>query len=199
MKRSSFLFPFLLLPLLGCGSTTSPIPLISGPAPEPLSSSVFAGRAQAYHFAKGVWNEAPAYDYEFLVFERRYEGRWDVVKEIHRRDPRYDGRAGPRDQTLHFIVHTTPAAGGGQDLVVHSNLGSGKGHVDAGRDGFEIEMAAAQKGLFVPFDTIRIRQRPSSEGHLEETVELFSRRDGVERPYMKIEEQGLVYRPVVGK
>jgi hypothetical protein len=199
MKRGSLLLLLLFLPLLGCGSTHSPIPLASGPPAEPLSSTVLAGHARAWRFTKGSWVEAPAYDYEFLVLERRYEGRWDVVKEIHRRDPRYDGRAGPRDQTIFFAVHTSPAAGGGLDLAVQSTLGSGTGHVDAGGDGFVVEMAAAQKGMFVPFDTVRIRQLPSREGHLEETVELYSKKDGVERPFMKMEEQGLVYRPVAGK
>lgn len=58
-------------------------------------------------------------------------------------------------------------------------------------------MASAQKVLFVPFEAIRIRQRPSRESHLEETVELFSKKDSVERPFMRMVEQGLVYRPVV--
>ncbi len=199
MKRSPHFLLLFFLPLLGCGSTSSPIPLASGPPPEPPSSTVLAGHARAWRFAKGAWIEAPAYDYDFLVLERRYEGRWDVVKEIHRGDPRYDGRAGPRDQTVFFTVHTSPAADGGQDLAVQSTLGSGTGHVDAGGDGFVVEMAAAQKGMFVPFDTVRIRQRPTREGHLEETVELYSKKDGVERPFLKMEEQGLVYRPVAGK
>lgn len=198
MKRRSLLL-LLLLPLIGCGSTRSPVPLASGPQPEPLSSTVLAGRAKAWRFTKGAWVEAPAYDYEFLVFDRKYEGRWEVLKEIHRRDPRYDGRAGPRDQTIFFTVLTAPAAGGGQDLTVRSTLGSGTGHADAGGDGFVIEMVAARKGLFVPFDTVRIRQRSSRDGHLEETVELYSRKHGVEQPFMKMEEQGLVYRPPVGK
>lgn len=34
-----------------------------------------------------VDSPTPAYDDESLVFERRYEGGWDVVKGIHRRDP----------------------------------------------------------------------------------------------------------------
>jgi hypothetical protein len=195
MKRGPLLLS-LLVPLLGCGSTRSPVPLSAGPPPEPLSSTVLAGHARAWLYAKGAWVEAPAYDYDFLVFERRYEGRWEVVKEIHRRDPRYDGRAGARDQTVYFEVRTTPAADGGQDLSVQSNLGAGTGHVDAGGDGFVLVMAAAQKGMFVPFDTIRIRQSPSREGHLEETVELSSKKHGVERPFMKMEERGLVYRPV---
>lgn len=81
---------------------------------------------------------------------------------------------------------------------MQSTLGNGTGHVDAKGDGLVIEMAAAQRGMFVPFDAIRIRQRPSREGRTEETVELFSRKGGVERPFMKMEEQGLVYRPVAG-
>ena len=35
-------------------------------------------------------------------------------------------------------------------------------------------------------------------GRLTETVELFSRRHGAEVPFMRMAEEGLVYRPAVG-
>jgi hypothetical protein len=45
--------------------------------------------------------------------------------------------------------------------------------------------------------TIRIRQsRGGADGRLVETVELFSRRQGEEIPFMRMEEEGTVYRPV---
>src|ERR1039457_2298463 len=79
---------------------------------------------------------------------------------MHRRHPRYDGLAGPRDQTLYFFVRISPAPDGGYDLVVEGSLGRGSGHEMAGGGGLGLELASAQKGWFVPFDPIRIRQEP---------------------------------------
>jgi hypothetical protein len=146
---------------------------------------------------KEGWVAVPEYDYDFVVLERRSADRWEAVKEIHRRHPKYDGRAGPRDQTLYFLVRTSPAPDGGSDLVVESSLGRGSGHEKAGGEGVLLELASSRKGWFVPFDTIRIRQeRPVVEGRIRETVELLSRKKGREVPFMKMEEDGLVYRPV---
>ena len=103
--------------LAGCSSTTSPLPLTDTPPPAPSSSSIFAGHARAFRFVQGAWVAAPEYDYDFLVLERRFAGHWEAIKEIHRRHPRYDGRAGPRDQTLYFLVQMSPASDGGYDLV----------------------------------------------------------------------------------
>jgi hypothetical protein len=181
----------------GCSSTTSPLPLTDTPPPAPSSSSVFAGHARASRFVQGAWVAAPEYDYDFLVLERRFAGHWEAIKEIHRRHPRYDGRAGPRDQTLYFLVQMSPAPDGGYDLVVEGSLGRGSGHEKAGGGGLVLELAPARKGWFVPFDTIRIRQeRPAAEGRIQETVELLSKGKGREVPFMKMEEEGLVYRPV---
>ena len=118
-----------------------------------------------------------------------------VNTEIHRRHPRYDGSAGPRDQTIYFTVRTSPAADGGLDLVVDGSLGTGKGHEGPG-GGAVIELAAAARGWFVPFDMVRISQsRGGATGRLAETVELFSRRDGKEIPFMMMAEEGIVYLP----
>ena len=80
---------------------------------------------------------------------------------------------------------------------MESSLGRGTGHEKAGGAGLLLELASDQKGWFVPFDTIRIRQeRPAVDGRVEETVELLSKRKGLEVPFMKMEEEGLVYLPV---
>jgi hypothetical protein len=180
----------------GCASTTSPLPLTDAPPPAPSSSSAFAGHARAFRFVQGAWVAAPEYDYDFLVLERRFTDHWEAIKEIHRRHTRYDGLAGPRDQTLYFAVRTSPAPDGGHDLVADGSLGRGSGHEKAG-GGLVLELASARKGWFVPFDTIRIRQeRPALEGRVRETVELLSKGKGREIPFMKMEEEGLVYRPV---
>ena len=181
----------------GCSAGASALPLTDSPPPTPSSSSVFVGHGKAFRFVDGSWKAAPGYDYDYLVLERRYPGRWEAVKEIHRRSPEYDGRAGPRDQTLSFTVRTSPAADGGEDLAVESTLGRGTGHVGPGGAGVVLEMASARTGWFIPYDTIRIRQeRPPGEGRIRETVELLSKKKGSERPFMKIEEEGLLYLPV---
>lgn len=196
MKRPPSILLVLAAFLAGCSSLTSPLPLTEAPPPVPSSSFVFAGHARAFRFVRGAWVAAPEYDYDFLVLERRFAGHWEAIKEIHRRHPGYDGRAGPRDQTLYFSVRKSPAPDGGYDLVVESSLGHGSGHEKAD-GGLVLELTSARKGWFVPFDTIRIRQeRPAEEGRVEETVELLSKGTGREVPYMKMEEEGLVYRPV---
>jgi hypothetical protein len=196
MRRPSLVVLLVAAAAAGCTSLHTPLPLTDAPPAVPSSTSVFAGHARAFRFTDGAWVAAPEHDYDFLVLERRFADHWDAVKEIHRRHPRYNGRAGPRDQTLYFSVRFSPAAGGGYDLVASSTLGSGSGHQKAGDGGFVVELTAAQKGWFVPFDTIRIRQdRPADSGRLAETVELLSRRKGQETPFMKMEEEGLIYRP----
>jgi hypothetical protein len=190
MKRLLFVLFVLAFVLIACSSLRTPLPLTDVPPRPAVSSSVFVGYAQAFHFGDRNWARVPEYDYEFLVLERRYADRWEVIKEIHHRHPRYDRRAGPRDQTLYFLVQTSPAADGGLDLAVEGTLGAGKGHEEAG-GGLVIEMASGERGWFVPFDTIRIRQTPrTTKESLEEVVELFSRRDGREIPFMKMQEEG---------
>ncbi len=188
----SFLF-FSVFPLVACSSLHTSLPLTASPPPVPLSSTVFVGYAQASRFADGSWIPVPEYNYEFFLLEKRFADHWEAIKEIHRRDPKYDGRAGPRDQTLYFAVQTSPAADGGLDLKGEGTLGTGRGH--EGPDGkLVIELTPAEKGWFVPFDTIRIRQT-RADCRIEEVVELFSKGEGREIPFMKMEEKGIVYQP----
>jgi hypothetical protein len=195
MKRKGALLA--LTALLGaCGGGASRLPLATAPPPEPVSSAVFVGRSAAFRFARGEWERAPGYDYEFTVVANRFPGRWEVVKELHRRHPDYDGLAGPRDQTLHFEMAASPSAGGGMDLAVRGTLGSGTGREEP--DGaLTLEIASAARGWFVPFDSIRIRQGPPGpDGRIQETVGLFSRKGGKEIPFMRMDETGRIYRPV---
>jgi hypothetical protein len=195
MKRLFPLLAAITLSLAACTSLQTSLPLTDQPPQPPLSSSVYAGHARAARFVAGNWLPDPEQDYDFLVLERRFAERWEAVKEIHRRHPRYDGGAGPRDQTLYFSVRTSPTADGGLDLAVEGSLGTGKGHMGSG-GGLVIELAAAARGWFVPFDTVRISQsREEAAGRLAETVELFSRQDGKEIPFMRMAEEGIIYRP----
>lgn len=195
MKRLLSVLFVLALTLPACSSLGTPLPVADGPPPPPLTSKVFVGYARAFRFADAKWDRVPGYDYEFLVLERRYANHWETIKEIHRRNPRYDGRAGPRDQTLYFLVRTSPSPDGGLDLAVEGTLGVGKGSEQAG-GGLLIELTYGEKGWFVPFNTIRIRQtQKATNGRLQEVVELFSRRGGREIPFMRMEEEGILYRP----
>ena len=199
MKRLRYVLFTVIFSFLACANLHTPLPLTDVPPLAALSSTVFVGYAQASRFINGNWVPVPEYDYEFLLLERRFPGRWETIKEIHRRHPRYDGLAGRRDQTLYFSVRTSPAADGGLDLLAEGTLGTGKGHEEPG-GGLVIELASAERGWFVPFDTIRIRQtRGPTKGRVEEIVELFSRKDGREVPFMKIHEKGAIYRPIASR
>ena len=196
MKALRSILIVVAFSLAACSSLHTPLPLTEVPPPAALSSSVFVGHGHAFRFVKGSWVPFPEYDYEFSVVERRFSDHWEAVKEIHRLHPRYDGWAGPRDQTIYFRVRTSPAADGGLDLTVEGTLGAGKGHEKPG-GGIVLELTPAEKGWFVPFDTIRIRQdQGSANGRVAEVVELFWRRNGREVPFMKMQEEGIVYRPV---
>ena len=187
----------LLASLDGCASGSLPLPLADSPPPVPTSSSVYAGHARAFRFVNEAWVAAPENDYDFLVLEKRFSDHWEAVKEIYRRHPKYDGRAGPRVQTLWFSIRMSPAADGGFDLAATTSEGNGTGHEKAGGGGLLLEVAYARKNWFVPFDTIRIRQDQSaSPGRLMETVTLIKKGKGTETPFMKMEEDGLVYKPV---
>jgi len=185
-----------LASLAACASGSLPLPLAESPPPVPTSSSVFAGHARAFRFVNEAWVAAPEDDYDFLVLEERYSEHREVIKEIYRRHPKYGGRSGPRVQTLWFSIRMSPAADGGFDLVATTSEGNGMGHETAG-GGLSLEVAYARKNWFVPFDTIRIRQDQSaSPGRLMETVTLIKKGKGTETPFMKMEEDGLVYKPV---
>lgn len=195
MKRLFPLLAVIALSLAACTSLQTSLPLTDQPPQPPLSSFVIVGHAQATRFVAGNWLPVPEHDYDFIVQERRFADHWETIKEIHRRHPRYDGRAGLRDQTLYFTVRASPTADGSLDLAVEGSLGTGKGH-GGPEGGMVIELTPAERGWFVPFDTIRINQsREEADGRLAETVELFSRRNGKEVPFMRMTETGVVYRP----
>jgi hypothetical protein len=184
----------LALALSGC-STSSPLPLRRGPPPQALSSRVWVGHGVAFQWKEEAWKPVPAFDYDFVVLERRYADHREAIKEIHRRDPGYNGLAGRRDQSLWFTVRETKEPGGGNGLTVESSLGSGTGHEDE-RGGARFELASSQRGLFVPFDHVRITQQPiDPSGRVSESVELYARKKDREKPFLKIEEEARVYAP----
>jgi hypothetical protein len=189
----------LLVPgmlLSGCSSLRSPLPLTEK-AEKPLRTAVYVGMGDAYRFVRGEWERLPSYDYEFTVVQRFHEDGWESIKEIHRRHPDYDGRAGDRDQTLYFRVKTGPAEGNSWTLHVQSSWGQGRGTADADLSNIVVEFSPVIS-RFAPFNTFRITQKFSyDEGRLRETVELFKEKEGSESPFMRIEEEADLYLPAM--
>ena len=185
----------LCILLSGCSSLSSPLPL-TDQAQKPLKTIVYVGRGEAYRFDQGSWQRLPSYDYEFTVLQRFHEEGWESVKEIHRRHPDYDGRAGSRDQTLYFGVTSSPAADGSARLLLESSWGRGEGHADDGLKNVVVEFSP-DISRFAPYNTFRITQHfRRQEGRLSETVEVFKKKDGKEIPFMKMEEAADIFMPV---
>lgn len=195
----SLMFTALLLLgtlLSGCSSLHSPLPLTEK-TEKSLMTAVYVGTGIAYRFTQGEWQRQPSYDYEFSVVQRFHADGWESVKEIYRRHPDYDGRAGDRDQTLYFKVKTLPADGNSQTLNVQSSWGQGRGTADAGLNSVVVEFSP-DISRFAPFNAFRIIQKFSyNEGRLRETVEIFKKKDGKERPFMKMEEEADLYLPAM--
>jgi hypothetical protein len=98
--RKGYLF-LLLWFFFGCSFSKSSLPLITESfPPQPLVSFVYVGEGRAYRFSEGSWKDFPSYNYEFTVLQRRYENRWESIKEIHRRHPLYYGKAGEGSDSL---------------------------------------------------------------------------------------------------
>ena len=189
---TALLIPFVLL--FGCSSLRSPLPLTEK-AEKPLRMAVFVGTGEAYRFTQGGWQRQATYDYDFSVVQRYYEDGWETIKEIHRRHPDYDGRAGAREQTFYFRVKTLPAEGKSLTLLVQSSWGHGSGTADAGLTHVVVELTP-DISRFAPFNVFRITQFYSyDEGRLRETVELFKKKEGQEKSFMKMEEEADLFLP----
>ncbi len=169
---------FLSVLVVSCAAACGPagrgaVPLREGPARAPDQTLVWIGFGEAERFEGGSWVRHPELDYEFSVEQRRYEGRWESVKQLRRLHPGYDGVAGPREQTYFFgIDWASTEANGRLAASVQSSLGSGEGYSDP-----EFRVASltlhADGSAFAPFDTYRIEQNYAyARGTLTETVSL---------------------------
>ncbi len=165
---------------------------------EPPERWVWVGEGTAYRYVHGACERTPTQDYDFLVRQDRYPGRWLSLKTQNRTHPDYDGRAGPADQQHAFAIElAAPDADGRLALRLRSTYGDGEGQGDREFRRAVLEFRAAGVGRFAPYDRFRITQHYRyDEGQLDETVELFRLgRDGAERPFVRIEERARLLRP----
>jgi hypothetical protein len=161
---------------------------------EPHLPIAWLGMGTAYRFVNGIWKRDEAYDYEFSVIQKRFENTWKSVKDMHRRHPEYDGRAGERDQTMYFEVAFQAPVNGEIPYRVSSSLGEGEGvFLDGGYRRSRLEISLRQtffQRVVFPYNTLRITQHYQYEdGVLTETVELLKKTEGKEVPFMKMEER----------
>lgn len=180
--------------LSGCArSGAAKVPPPEDAALDAGLTLVWSGQGQAFRHRGGTWERDSTYDYAFTVVQKRNEARWNSIKTMQRRHPDYDGRAGDRTQTLFFELGFRQE---GEGLVsrLASSLGEGEGRSDREFREQRLELEAAGAGRFSPYTHFRIVQHYRyEEGVLEETVELFKRKDGKEEPFMRMDERAYIY------
>lgn len=200
MKRIfAYLSVFMVVSVL-CSSCSSSKPNVIPVTSTPPTTSdnytiIWLGTGTSYRFVEGVYQADPTYDYTFSVTQRRYEGLWKSIKDLHRLHPGYDGVAGPRDQTMYFEIAFEKAE---KELVtsLKTSLGIGEGKSDFAYRNQSLEVQLEGLSSLVPYNILRITQEYQyEEGVLLETVELFKRKDGSDTPFMKIEERAEIFRP----
>ena len=157
---------------------------------------VWVGSGKSYVYVDGKYQRSESNDYSFEVIQRRYGHTWKSIKNMHRIHPDYDGKAGPREQIMYFEIAFSKQ---GDKIVskIHSSLGSGTGFSDNEFREQTMQISAEGVSSFAPYNTYRITQHYKyEEGKLLETVELFKLKDGKETPFVKIEENAIIFRPV---
>lgn len=193
MQRVQYLV--LLIFISSCGPVLSGLPLTENLQQKPEEMVICAGIGEAYRFNDNQWQRMPSYDYEFNFVQKRYPDRWETIKELHRRHPDYDGRAGARDQTLYFAVKKRDA---GEELAleVESSWGRGQGRADKSMSHMRLKFAP-ETSFFTPFNRYRITQQfRYEEGKVLETVELFRQEEAREVPFMMMKEEAGIFLPM---
>lgn len=185
----------IMIVLAGCAGVQKPtIPLTEQVVPGENRTLIWQGYGTAFRFKDSGWVRDSGYDYEFTVLQRRFADHWESIKNMHRKNPNYNGYAGPRDSTLFFAISWTKESSKGLKINLHSSIGQGNGFADFEfrEQGFTLEVADAN-----PFyNRFRITQHYRYEdGRLLETEELFQLKDGKETPFMKMEEAASIFAP----
>ena len=185
----------LCLLLASCTSAPKDLPYSEN---EPLKGNpelVWVGRGEASVFKEGRWIRTPENDYDFSVIQRRQKTQWISTKDMHRRNPGYDGSAGPRNQSLYFRVDFKPQSQG-LSIDLESTLGNGHGQTDIYFRKTTLEFQAEGLSSMAPFNTYKISQNYLyEEGRLEETVELFKKDKGTIIPFARIIEKADLFAP----
>lgn len=177
----------------GCVSRSN-LPVSPSFTPTPDKTIVLVGTGEAYQYMDGAWVHAHAYNYEFSVIQRRYPDRWESIKEMHRRHPDYNGMAGPRDQTHHFIIRFEKGKDDKIPFSADTTMGTGEGTADGSFTEVVIELEPEGVSVFAPFNMYRISQHYHyKEGYIRETVEVIKRKEGKDYPFMKMEEEALIF------
>ncbi|MFW5955532.1 MAG: hypothetical protein ACOCSK_02205 [Rhodothermales bacterium] len=182
--------------LAGCSTAPSVIAGSSTAAPQ--EQLVWVGTGTSWVFEDGEWFRTPEQDYQFLVRQNRYAGRWESLKVQNRTHPRYDGTAGPADQQHFFAITFGDADSDGQIATeLASTYGDGGGWTDEAYRHAVLEFEAEGVSRFAPYDRFRITQEYRyEEGELRETVELYKvDSDGREHPFARIEEEARMFHP----
>lgn len=187
----------LLVFLAACSTRQDhAIPLsVQLPSTADNYSIIWVGTGKAYRFENGEYLRTEANDYAFEVIQRRYDNAWHSIKNMHRLHPDYDGQAGEREQTLFFGMDFT-ASDNEVVSAIRSSLGEGRGVSDAEFRQQVMTIDLAHVSAFAPFNTMRITQHYQyEEGLLVETVDLFKAENGKEIPFVRIEEEAVIFRP----
>jgi hypothetical protein len=165
------------------------------PSTEDNYTILWIGQSESYAYVDGHYQRSQSNDYFFEVSQRRYGNSWKSVKNMHRIHPDYDGKAGPREQTMFFGIDFSKE-GDNLTSTITSSLGNGTGFSDLEFREQTIQLSLKDISSFAPYNTIRIHQHYKyEEGILLETVELFKLKDGIETPFVKIEERAEIFRP----
>lgn len=196
MKRS-FASVVLSLLMAACSSQQSSVLPLSTTLPSTADnySIIWVGRGKSFLYLDGKYQRTESNDYGFEVVQRRYGDSWKSVKNMHRIHPEYDGRAGAREQTMFFGIDYKLE---GENIVsyIQSSLGVGKGTSDRAFRNQQLVIALEDVSSFAPYNMMRITQQYRYEdGLLLETVDLFKNENGREIPFVRIEEEAVIFRP----
>lgn len=165
------------------------------PSVDDNYSIVWVGKGESFIYQNGEYQRDKTNDYSFEVVQRRYGNSWKSVKNMHRIHPDYNGKAGPREQTMFFAIDFAKE----QSQIIskiNSSLGNGNGASDSEFREQQMQIAVEGISSMAPYNTIRISQHYQYEkGILLETVELFKLKGEEEIPFVRIEEKAIIFRP----
>lgn len=159
--------------LMSCAGQAPWMPLTKT-TNSPQLTLVWVGRGECERLENGAWVRRPELDYDFSVEQRRFGEHWESVKSMRRRHPGYDGVAGPRSQTMFFVLDfAAPDAQQKVAAQLTATIGNGTGTTDPEFRHAELNFMAAGVSGMAPFDRYRITQTYDYEGGaLTELVEL---------------------------